>query len=67
MEAQLVKLPGVLSVSRQNDMFRLLLSNEQDARIIFNEVTKNGFIERFSLDYLSLEDIFKRKVGDGNV
>ncbi|RYL93253.1 ABC transporter ATP-binding protein [Sporolactobacillus sp. THM19-2] len=61
---QLSVLPGVLSVSREQDMFRLLLSGEENAPEIFRQVTKDGFIEKFSLDYLSLEEIFTRKVGD---
>ncbi|WP_010632013.1 ABC transporter ATP-binding protein [Sporolactobacillus vineae] len=64
---ELSVMPGVVSVTREKDMFRLLLSDEEQARNIFDQVTERGFIERFSLDYLSLEEIFKRKVGEALV
>lgn len=60
-------LPGVIKVTKQKNYYSLLLENESVAQNIFNYVTKNGFIERFSLDYLSLEDIFKIKVGENHV
>lgn len=63
-EAELAALPGVVSVSKEKDFYALLLSDETFAQAIFQSVTRDGFIERFSLDYLSLEEIFKRKVGD---
>lgn len=66
-EQLLSGMPGVVSVIRKKDCFRLLLSDEENAKEIFRLVTKNGFIERFSLDYLSLEEIFKRKVGSVRV
>ncbi|MDD9148687.1 MULTISPECIES: ABC transporter ATP-binding protein [unclassified Sporolactobacillus] len=66
-EQLLSGMPGVVSVIREKDCFRLLLSDEENAKEIFRLVTKNGFIERFSLDYLSLEEIFKRKVGSVRV
>lgn len=66
-EKELAELPGVAAVSREKDMFRLLLAEETCAPEIFRLVTKDGFIERFSLDYLSLEEIFKRKVGESHV
>ncbi|MCO7127012.1 ABC transporter ATP-binding protein [Sporolactobacillus shoreicorticis] len=65
-ETELLKLPGVISVLKDKDMYRLLLSAEDDARPIFQTLTKDGFIERFSLDYLSLEELFKRKVASGH-
>lgn len=66
-EEDLSKLPGVVSVSKEKEMYRLLLGREEDAQPIFKTVTKNGFIERFSLDYLSLEELFKRKVAGDHV
>lgn len=66
-EEMLSGMPGVVSVTEEKDMFRFLLSNEENAKEIFGLVTQDGFIERFSLDYLSLEDIFKRKVGSDHV
>jgi ABC-2 type transport system ATP-binding protein len=67
MISDLSGLPGVISVSKEKDMYRLILSHEDDARPIFKTLTQDGFIERFSLDYLSLEELFKRKVAGENV
>ncbi|SFF95965.1 ABC transporter ATP-binding protein [Sporolactobacillus nakayamae] len=67
MTSDLSGLPGVISVSEEKDMYRLILSHEDDARPIFKTLTQDGFIERFSLDYLSLEELFKRKVAGENV
>ncbi|EOO13477.1 ABC transporter ATP-binding protein [Bacillus mycoides] len=64
---ELSALPGVVKVTKQTGYYSLLLESESVAPNIFNYVTKQGFIERFSLDYLSLEDIFKIKVGENRV
>ncbi|MFP7226310.1 ATP-binding cassette domain-containing protein [Priestia filamentosa] len=61
---ELKGLVGVSSVTQEKEYFRLLLINEAVAPDIFNYATKKGFIERFSLDYLSLEEIFKIEVGE---
>ncbi|MCL1632639.1 ABC transporter ATP-binding protein [Sporolactobacillus sp. CPB3-1] len=61
-EKELRSLPGVVEITRKKDLFRLRLSSEEEARPIFQALAKDGFIERFSLDYLSLEELFKRKV-----
>ncbi|MCM3670968.1 ABC transporter ATP-binding protein [Mesobacillus maritimus] len=64
---ELKKLNGVVKVTSEKNGYRLLLKDEKDAREIFHYVTKNGFIEKFSLEYLSLEEIFKDKVGELHV
>ncbi|GEB76126.1 ABC transporter ATP-binding protein [Sporolactobacillus inulinus] len=61
-KTELAALPGVQSVTKEKEMYRLRLHHEHDARPIFQTLAKNGFIERFSLDYLSLEELFTRKV-----
>ncbi|MCU5583185.1 ABC transporter ATP-binding protein [Bacillus toyonensis] len=63
---ELSNLPGVLKVTQKKEYFQLLLEKESDAPTIFKHVIKDGFIERFSLDYLSLEEIFKVEVGEHN-
>ncbi|AHA10880.1 ABC transporter ATP-binding protein [Bacillus toyonensis] len=63
---ELSNLPGVLKVTQKKEYFQLLLEKESDAPTIFKYVIKDGFIERFSLDYLSLEEIFKVEVGEHN-
>jgi len=64
---ELSVLPGVINITKQKNYYHMLLENESVAPNIFNYVTQKGFIERFSLDYLSLEDIFKIKVGEKHV
>ena len=41
----------------------LTLLDESYAKPIFEVVSNGHYIEKFSLDYLSLDEIFKDKVG----
>lgn len=59
---ELEKLEGVKSVQVERDQYILTLKNEAYAQSIFNFVTNGTYIEKFSLDYLSLDEIFKDKV-----
>lgn len=61
---ELNNLPGVVYGVVKKDYLQLKLQKEAIAPSIFNYVMKDGFIERFSLDYLSLEEIFKNIVGE---
>lgn len=65
--SELQQLPGVTAAAREKDGWHLKLSDETEAREIFRRVVGDGFIECFDLGYLSLEEIFKRKVGDRDV
>lgn len=64
---KLAALPGVKAVTQVKDDFRLLLESEEKAHELFPLITHDRFIECFSLNYLSLEEIFKRKVGEPHV
>ena len=59
---ELEKLEGVNSVQVERDHYILTLKNEAYAQSIFDFVTNGTYIEKFSLDYLSLDEIFKDKV-----
>lgn len=59
---ELEKLEGVKSVQVERDQYILTLKNEVYAQSIFDFVTNGTYIEKFSLDYLSLDEIFKDKV-----
>ncbi|MGE7931173.1 ABC transporter ATP-binding protein [Viridibacillus arvi] len=64
---ELTALPGVKDVAIGKEQYTLTLEDESYAKGIFDIVSKGGYIEKFSLDYLSLDEIFKDKVGGGNV
>ena len=64
---QLEKMAGVVSVKQDKDQLILTLADESYAQPIFDTVSNGTYIEKFSLDYLSLDEIFKDKVGAQNV
>lgn len=58
-------LDGVLEQEFSREEWTLLLDREERAKEIFGQVTdSNGFTDKFSLDYLSLEEIFKKWIGN---
>ncbi len=60
---QLVKMSGVKDVKQEREDIVLTLVDESYAKPIFEVVSNGHYIEKFSLDYLSLDEIFKDKVG----
>ena len=64
----LSEYPGVVNVKMERDQQAVLtLSDESFAPQIFELLSNGSYIEKFSLDYLSLHEIFKEKVGAGLV
>ena len=63
----LERLEGVKEIHVGKDQYTLTLINESYAQSIFDFVSNGKYIEKFSLDYLSLEEIFKDKVGGTHV
>ena len=63
---ELEKMVGVKEVKQERDEYVLTLIDESFAKGIFDVVAKGQFIEKFSLDYLSLDEIFKDQVGGDN-
>ncbi|GGA38944.1 ABC transporter ATP-binding protein [Psychrobacillus lasiicapitis] len=61
------KLDGVKDIQVGKDQFILTLEDESYAQSIFDFVSNGKYIEKFSLDYLTLDEIFKDKVGGPNV
>lgn len=60
--------PGVNHVKMERDSQAVLtLEDEKYAPEIFDLLSNGNYIEKFSLDYLSLHEIFKEKVGAGLV
>ena len=66
-QEQLAALPGVVQVKADKDQFILTLEQEESAKSIFETLSNGAYIEKFSLDYLSLDEIFKDKVGEQHV
>lgn len=60
-------LPGVKECRFVKDEYVLALEAEHFAQDIFAAVYNGQYIEKFSLDYLSLEEIFKDQVGGNHV
>lgn len=62
---ELLQLEGVVSGHEQVDgMKRLILSSPEVGEAIFNYVTRTGYVQTFSQQAPSLEEIFKLKVGE---
>ncbi|WP_347723033.1 ABC transporter ATP-binding protein [Lysinibacillus capsici] len=60
---QLLALEGVKDVRVEKEQTVLTLVEESFAQGIFEQLSNGKYIEKFSLDYLSLDEIFKDKVG----
>lgn len=63
----LENLEGVKEIHSGKEQYILTLTDESYAQSIFDFVSNGKYIEKFSLDYLSLDEIFKDKVGGTNV
>ncbi|MBO2534858.1 MULTISPECIES: ABC transporter ATP-binding protein [Rummeliibacillus] len=66
-ESQLNALPGVKRVKKTKDGYTLLLENELYGEQLFQILGKGKYMEKFSMDYLSLDEIFKDLVGGEHV
>ncbi len=60
-------LPGVKDIQLVKGEYFLTLEDEQYAPAIFGIVSRGEYIEKFSLDYLTLDEIFKDQVGGVHV
>lgn len=60
---ELAALDGVMNVKQTNDGYTLRLENETHGPALFERIGRGQYIEKFSMDYLSLDEIFKLKVG----
>lgn len=64
--AELAGLPGVSSVRENGDRYTLALKDETAGSAIFKAVSANGYIQTFSQQAPSLDEIFRMKVGESN-
>ncbi|WP_027108969.1 ABC transporter ATP-binding protein [Lacticigenium naphthae] len=64
--AEVIKqMPGILSIRKTIDgLLELTLEDEKYGKAIFDLVTKDGYIQTFSQQPPTLEEIFKRKAGE---
>lgn len=67
MPLEEANLPGVKEIKHIKGEYLLTLEDESHAKNIFDVVSNGTYIEKFSLDYLSLDEIFKDQVGGVNV
>src|SRR5699024_5527008 len=62
---ELVEMPGVMDVRQTEEKnYVLTLSDPAYGREIFQRVTKDGYIQTFSQQPPTLEEIFKMKAGE---
>lgn len=65
---EISQLEGVSSVQpARHSGLNIILENENAGRLLYNTVTKNGYIYAFSQQPPTLEEIFKAKVGEYHV
>lgn len=65
---EISQLKGVISVQPAcHSGLNIILENENAGRLLYNTVTKNGYIYAFSQQPPTLEEIFKAKVGEYHV
>lgn len=66
-QEELAQLEGVKEVQvERNGTYELTLENEEAGKAVFNYVTQSGYIQMFSQQPPSLEEIFKMKAGDAH-
>ncbi|MFK4967573.1 ABC transporter ATP-binding protein [Lactococcus garvieae] len=66
-EEELLQLEGVKEVKvERNGTYELTLENEAAGKAVFDYVTQLGYIQMFSQQPPSLEEIFKMKAGDAH-
>jgi ABC-2 type transport system ATP-binding protein len=67
MPLEEANLAGVKDIKHIKGEYLLTLEDESFAKNIFDVVSNGNYIEKFSLDYLSLDEIFKDQVGGVHV
>lgn len=66
-EAELRDMPGVLEVRKTEEgLYRLKLQDPEAGKEIFKRVTQDGYIQTFSQQPPTLEEIFRLKAGEEN-
>lgn len=64
---ELASIQGVVSVKPAKHSGLIVeLENEEVGKTVFEYVTKNGYVQAFSQQPLTLEEIFKLKAGENN-
>lgn len=65
---EISRLEGVVSVQpARHSGLNVVLQHENDGRLLYDVVTKNGYVYAFSQQPPTLEEIFKAKVGEYHV
>lgn len=63
---ELEVLEGVERVEQTRDGYTLYLQDESYGEALYQAISEGSYMEKFSMDYLSLDEIFKLKVGAPN-
>jgi ABC-2 type transport system ATP-binding protein len=64
---ELKTYPGVLEVSQDKEgVYKLILESSEYGKLIFDQVTQGEYIQTFSHQPPSLDEIFKMKAGESN-
>lgn len=58
------KIELIEDIKELKSEYKIKIKNESDAKGIFEHLYKDEFIEKFSLEYPSLHEIFKDKMGE---
>lgn len=61
---QLSVLEGVQRVVQTKDGFTLFLEAEHYGQALYHAISEGQYMDKFSLDFLTLDEIFKLKVGE---
>ncbi|WP_283678918.1 ABC transporter ATP-binding protein [Lentilactobacillus sp. Marseille-Q4993] len=57
-------IPGVIDAKQFSDHYQLTLSSEEVGKVVFKRVSNGEYIETFSQQAPSLDEIFRMKVGE---
>lgn len=63
---ELASFDGVKKVVKTKDGYTLTLQSEDFGEALFNQMSEGRYMDKFSMDYLTLDEIFKLKVGEPN-
>lgn len=62
-EKELHTLEGVTTVKKTRDGYTLTLEDETYGKQLFEQISRGQYMDKFSMDYLTLDEIFKDLVG----
>ena len=64
-DAELLAIPGVVSVEKEGDGRHLKLSDDRVGKEVFRIVARDGYVPVFAQTPPTLDEIFRREVAGG--